>query len=105
MDPDRWDVRSYARPLDQQTGGADYRPYLTTPYSTGYITPDRKYHTLMAYSSACGGPCSAVNQYANTENTGDGQPLGDACNNNAAVARVTTPIISGSCGRPRWWWR
>ncbi|MFD5148925.1 M12 family metallo-peptidase [Streptomyces sp. NPDC058401] len=81
--------------LDEQARGADYRPYLTTPYSTGYVTPDRRYHTLMAYSSACGGPCTAVNQYSNTENTWDGQPLGDAYNNNAAVARITTPLIAG----------
>lgn len=81
--------------LDEQMGGADYRPYLTTPYSTGYVTRNRQYHTLMAYSSACGGPCSAVNQYSNTENTWDGQPLGDAYNNNAAVARITTPVIAG----------
>lgn len=91
--------------LDEQAGGADYRPWLTTPYSTGYITPDRRYHTLMAYSSACGGPCSAVNQYSNTENTWDGQPLGDAYNNNAAVARITTPLIAGyrapAAGQPR----
>ncbi|MEV7544094.1 M12 family metallo-peptidase [Streptomyces sp. NPDC089915] len=81
--------------LDQQTGGQDYRPYLTTPYSTGYVTPDHRFHTLMAYSTACGQPCTAVNQYSNTENTVDGQPLGDAYNNNAAVARLTTPIVAG----------
>ncbi|GGP85903.1 InlB B-repeat-containing protein [Streptomyces melanogenes] len=81
--------------LTQQLGGQDYRPYLTTPYSTGYITPNRQFHTLMAYSSACGQPCSAVNQYSNTENTVNGQPLGDQDNNNAAVARMTTPIVAG----------
>ncbi|GGP90622.1 InlB B-repeat-containing protein [Streptomyces melanogenes] len=81
--------------LTQQLNGQDYRPYLTTPYSTGYITPNRRFHTLMAYSSACGQPCAAVNQYSNTENTWAGQPLGDQDNNNAAVARLTTPIVAG----------
>ncbi|MEV7416701.1 reprolysin-like metallopeptidase [Streptomyces sp. NPDC089919] len=81
--------------LDVQAGGQDYRPYLTTPYSTGYITPDRRFHTLMAYATACGQPCTAVNQYSNTENTVDGQPLGDRYNDNAAVARLTTPIVAG----------
>ncbi|MFI1106221.1 reprolysin-like metallopeptidase [Streptomyces melanogenes] len=81
--------------LTQQLPGQDYRPYLTTPYSTGYITADHRFHTLMAYSSACGQPCSAVNQYSNTENTWNGQPLGDRDNNNAAVARTTTPIVAG----------
>ncbi|MEI5098412.1 zinc-dependent metalloprotease family protein [Streptomyces sp. PmtG] len=81
--------------LDQQAGGADYRPYLATPYSTGYVSPNREFHTLMAYASACGQPCTAVNQYSNTENTMNRQPLGDAHNNNAAVARLTTPIVAG----------
>ncbi|MEU3771878.1 reprolysin-like metallopeptidase [Streptomyces sp. NPDC032472] len=81
--------------LDQQAGGADYRPYLTTPYSTGFVTPDRRWHTLMAYSSACGQPCSAVNQYSNTANTWWGQPLGDAYDNNAVVAQLTTPVVAG----------
>lgn len=81
--------------LTQQLNGADYRPYLTTPFSTGYITPNRQFHTLMAYSTACGQPCSAVNQYSNTESTVNGQPLGDQNNNNAAVARVTAPIVAG----------
>lgn len=81
--------------LDEQSGGQDYTPYLTTPYSTGFVTRNRDFHTLMAYSSACGRPCSAVNQYSNTENTVNGQPLGNADNNNAAVARLTTPIVAG----------
>lgn len=80
--------------LDQQTNGLDYRPYLTTPYSTGYVTPNKRFHTLMAYSSACGQSCSAVNQYSNTINTWWGQPLGDAYNNNTLVAQQTTPIVA-----------
>ncbi|WP_267242659.1 InlB B-repeat-containing protein [Streptomyces sp. PR69] len=80
--------------LDEQTGGQDYRPWLTTPYSTGYVTLNRQHHTLMAYSSACGQPCSAVNQYSSPLNTWNGQALGDAHNDNAEVARKTTPIIA-----------
>ncbi|MFD9906495.1 reprolysin-like metallopeptidase [Streptomyces sp. NPDC059063] len=81
--------------LDDQLGGQDYRPYLTTPYSTGYVTADRRWHTLMAYSSACGRPCSAVNQYSNPEHAWQGQELGDRYNNNALVAQQTTPIVAG----------
>ncbi|MBD0742416.1 hypothetical protein BG418_13125 [Streptomyces sp. CBMA152] len=81
--------------LTEQLQGQDYRPYLATPYSTGYITRNRQFHTLMAYASSCGQPCTAVNQYSNTENTWAGQALGDKDNNNAAVARLTTPIVAG----------
>ncbi|WP_158857505.1 InlB B-repeat-containing protein [Streptomyces sp. NRRL B-1347] len=80
--------------LDEQLGGQDYRPYLSAPYGTGYVTPDRRWHTLMAYSSACGRSCTAVNQYSNTHNTWWGQPLGDRYNNNALLAQQTTPIVA-----------
>ncbi|WP_434587108.1 M12 family metallo-peptidase [Streptomyces sp. A5-4] len=81
--------------LDDQSGGQGYEHLLTTPYSTGFVTPNRDFHTLMAYSTACGGPCTAVNQYSNTENLVNGEPLGNQYNNNAAVARLTTPVVSG----------
>lgn len=68
---------------------------VNAPYGFGYITPNRRWHTLMAYSSSCGQPCMAVNQYSNTENTIDGQPLGDMGSNNAELARRTTPIVAG----------
>lgn len=68
---------------------------LNAPYGTGWITPNGRHHTLMAYASACPQPCSTVNQYSNTENTFNGQPLGDANNNNAALARLSTPIVAG----------
>ncbi|MEU5001275.1 M12 family metallo-peptidase [Streptomyces sp. NPDC021622] len=79
--------------LDQQAPGR-YEQMLNRPYGTGWITPRRDYHTLMAYAVTCGGPCRTVNQYSNTENTVDGQPLGDASNNNAALARLTIPIVA-----------
>lgn len=68
---------------------------LNTPFGTGWITPNRRHHTLMAYAKYCGLPCTTVNQYSNTENTFNGQPLGDANNNNAALARLSTPIVAG----------
>ncbi|MFI1937757.1 reprolysin-like metallopeptidase [Streptomyces purpureus] len=80
--------------LDAQAGGVDYTPYLTTPYSTGWVTPNRRFHTLMAYSSACGQPCAAVNRYSNTVQPWEGQPLGDARSDNARVARATAPIVA-----------
>ncbi|MCF3134605.1 reprolysin-like metallopeptidase [Streptomyces olivochromogenes] len=62
----------------------------------GWVTADKLHHTLMAYSSACAPEnCKVVNQYSNTENTINGQALGDANNNNAAAARISTPIVSG----------
>ncbi|MCD9146154.1 zinc-dependent metalloprotease, partial [Streptomyces albireticuli] len=68
---------------------------VNAPYGHGYITPNRRWHTLMAYSSSCGQPCAPVNQYSNTENTINGQPLGDRDSNNAELARHTTPIVAG----------
>ncbi|MEU6821644.1 reprolysin-like metallopeptidase [Streptomyces atriruber] len=80
--------------LDGQDPSGGYRELLNSPSGTGWITPRRDYHTLMAYSESCGRPCSPVNQYSNTENTVDGQPLGDENNNNAALARRTAPIVA-----------
>ncbi|MER7762270.1 M12 family metallo-peptidase [Streptomyces sp. NPDC097619] len=83
------------RTLTEQVGGETWRQLLNAPYGTGYVTPRRDHHTIMAYSSACGGPCTAVNQYSNTLNTVDGQPLGNAAeSDNAALARLTTPIVA-----------
>lgn len=91
--------------LDKQLPGG-YQHLLNAPYGTGWITPRRDYHTLMAYAENCGRPCSPVNQYSNTENTVDGQPLGDADNNNAALARLTAPIVADyrtlKVNRPRY---
>ncbi|MEU6084625.1 reprolysin-like metallopeptidase [Streptomyces sp. NPDC047108] len=69
----------------------------TTPVGTqnyGWITPDQQWHTIMAYSSACTQPCKVVNQYSNTEDVFNGQPLGDANNNNAAVATRSADILA-----------
>ncbi|MFD0417336.1 reprolysin-like metallopeptidase [Streptomyces sp. NPDC127108] len=91
--------------LDKQAPGG-YEHLLNAPYGTGWITPRRDYHTVMAYAENCGRPCSPVNQYSNTENTVDGQPLGDANNNNAALARLTAPIVADyralKVNRPRY---
>jgi uncharacterized repeat protein (TIGR02543 family) len=61
----------------------------------GWITADKKYHTLMAYNTPCLPTCKVINQYSNTTNTVGGQALGDAKNNNAGIARLATPLVSG----------
>ncbi len=69
-------------------------PAGTTDY--GWVTADKLHHTLMAYSSACAPQnCKVINQYSNTVNKIGGQALGDANNNNAATAQVSTPIVAG----------
>ncbi|MFG2333665.1 M12 family metallo-peptidase [Streptomyces sp. NPDC048604] len=80
--------------LERQTGGLDYTRSLTTPYSTGWITADGRFHTLMAYGSSCPDACAPVNRYANTVRPWEGRPLGDARNDNARVARWTAPIVA-----------
>ncbi|MFF3645646.1 reprolysin-like metallopeptidase [Streptomyces sp. NPDC002564] len=79
--------------LERQVPGG-YEQLLNSPSGTGWITPRRDHHTLMAYAESCGGLCTPVNQYSNTENMVEGQPLGDARNNNAALARRTTPVVA-----------
>ncbi|MGW1770860.1 InlB B-repeat-containing protein [Streptomyces sp. NPDC002104] len=69
---------------------------VNAPYGTGWVTPNLRHRTLMAYPESCLPQlCTVVNQYSNTENTFNGQPLGDANNNNAALARLSTPIVAG----------
>ncbi|MFJ3306382.1 reprolysin-like metallopeptidase [Streptomyces sp. NPDC086549] len=60
----------------------------------GWITADKRYHTLMAYNTPCRPTCKVINQYSNTTNTINGQALGDAKNNNAGIAKLATPIVS-----------
>ncbi|MEU5684250.1 InlB B-repeat-containing protein [Streptomyces venezuelae] len=81
--------------LDRQAGPEGYRELLNSPGGTGWITPRRDHHTVMAYAKSCGQPCKPVNQYSNTENTVEGQPLGDENNNNAALARRSAPVVAG----------
>ncbi|WP_369392365.1 M12 family metallo-peptidase [Streptomyces sp. CG1] len=81
--------------LNQQAPDGSWQRLLNAPFATGWVTPRHNFHTLMAYSSACGMPCTAVNQYSNTENSINGQPLGDANNNNAAMARLSAPVLAG----------
>ncbi|MGC5345531.1 M12 family metallo-peptidase [Streptomyces sp. DT171] len=65
------------------------------PYNTGWITPDRKYYTIMAYQRSCGSGCTRVSQFSNPDNTWKGQPLGDAANDSVRVLRQTLPIVAG----------
>ncbi|MFJ7158823.1 M12 family metallo-peptidase [Streptomyces sp. NPDC101118] len=70
----------------------------TTPAGTfnyGWVTPNGLHRTLMAYSSACPQACTLANTYSNTERTWNGQALGNAQNNNAAVARASADILAG----------
>jgi uncharacterized repeat protein (TIGR02543 family) len=61
----------------------------------GWVTADKLHHTLMAYSSACAPQnCKVVNQYSNIVNKINGQALGNATNNNAATAQLSTPIVA-----------
>ncbi|WP_369382858.1 M12 family metallo-peptidase [Streptomyces sp. cg36] len=83
------------RTLDSQAPRSVWQGLLNTRSGTGWITPRGNFHTLMAYASSCPTNCVTINQYSNTENTVDGQPLGDKDNDNAALARLSTPIVAG----------
>ncbi|MGP3637125.1 M12 family metallo-peptidase [Streptomyces sp. 24-1644] len=63
------------------------------PYNTGWITPDRKYHTIMAYGSSCG-DCTGVGQFSNPDGKWRGQPLGDAHNDSARALSETMPVVA-----------
>ncbi|MFG3283397.1 M12 family metallo-peptidase [Streptomyces sp. NPDC048111] len=81
--------------LDSQVPGDVWRNLLNTRSGTGWISPRGTLHTLMAYATSCPTRCVTVNQYSNTENSVDGQPLGDRNNDNAALARLSTPVVAG----------
>ncbi|MFK4067245.1 reprolysin-like metallopeptidase [Streptomyces sp. NPDC029674] len=81
--------------LAEHHAGGSYDRLLNSPSGTGWITPRRDHYSLMAYGQSCGAPCGPVNQYSNTRNTIDGQPLGDENNDNAALARRTAPVVAG----------
>ncbi|MGW8883750.1 M12 family metallo-peptidase [Streptomyces sp. NPDC055749] len=63
------------------------------PYNTGWITPDRKFYTIMAYGSSCG-DCARVGQFSNPDRSWHGQPLGDASNDSARALRETMPVVA-----------
>lgn len=63
------------------------------PYNTGWITPDRRYYTIMAYGSSCG-DCTGVGQFSNPDRKWNGQPLGDASNNSARALGETLPVVA-----------
>ncbi|MFI1647232.1 M12 family metallo-peptidase [Streptomyces avidinii] len=70
----------------------------TTPAGTfnyGWITPNGQHRTLMAYSNACPQACNVVNSYSTPDRTWNNQPLGNALNNNAAVALQNADILAG----------
>ncbi|MEV0258784.1 M12 family metallo-peptidase [Streptomyces sp. NPDC050732] len=81
--------------LAEHNAPGAYRRLLNSPNGTGWITPRRDHHSLMAYAQSCGAPCGPVNQYSNPENTVEGQPLGDEHNDNASLARRTAPVVAG----------
>ncbi|MFI7358775.1 M12 family metallo-peptidase [Streptomyces avidinii] len=70
----------------------------TTPPGTfnyGWVTPNGRHRTLMAYSNACPQACNVVNSYSTPDRTWNNQLLGDALNNNAAVALQNADILAG----------
>ncbi len=83
------------RTLSQQVPDGSWVNELNTPYGTGWITPDEQHTDLMAYASSCRRPCRTENVYSDPSLNIYGQPLGDESNNNAKLARLTTPIVAG----------
>ncbi|CAM5426804.1 M12 family metallo-peptidase [Streptomyces avidinii] len=70
----------------------------TTPPGTfnyGWVTPNGQHRTLMAYSNACPQACNVVNSYSTPDRTWNNQPLGNALNDNAAVALQNADILAG----------
>jgi hypothetical protein len=55
------------------------------PYGHGYISPDRKWRTIMAYGQPCGN-CGRIGQFSDPDNLYNGQPTGTPDISN--VARV-----------------
>ncbi|MFI8449934.1 reprolysin-like metallopeptidase [Streptomyces erythrochromogenes] len=60
----------------------------------GWVTPNGRHHTLMAYSSACPQACNVVNTYSNPQYFWGNQPLGNAENNNAARALQSADVLA-----------
>ncbi|MFB9524853.1 M12 family metallo-peptidase [Streptomyces cremeus] len=89
---------------DRHTIAADpegsMRISTTRPYNTGWITPDGKYRTIMAYQRSCGPSCKPISRFANPRQTYQGQPLGDSLSDNARVLRETLPIVARYRDRP-----
>ncbi|MFE0175318.1 zinc-dependent metalloprotease family protein [Streptomyces sp. NPDC059002] len=88
LDHDRWTLRH-----DKYGRG---EPSSTYPYNTGWITPDQKYSTVMAYEWNCAAGkkwCDQINQYANRGNRYAGQPLGDKDNDQTRVLKQTAYLV------------
>ncbi|MEU9716303.1 reprolysin-like metallopeptidase [Streptomyces sp. NPDC047976] len=83
------------RTLSQQVPDGSWVNDLNTPYGTGWITSDEEHTSLMAYASSCRRPCRTENAYSDPALGIYGQPLGNESNNNAKLARLTTPIVAG----------
>ncbi|MFD5877209.1 MULTISPECIES: InlB B-repeat-containing protein [Streptomyces] len=83
------------RTLSQQIPDGSWVNELNAAYGTGWITSDEKHTDLMAYPSSCRRVCRTENLYSNSWINVNGQALGDWTNDNAALARRTTPIVAG----------
>ncbi|MCB5179813.1 InlB B-repeat-containing protein [Streptomyces antimicrobicus] len=83
------------RTLSQQVPDGSWVKELNTPYGTGWITSDEQHTDLMAYATSCRRPCRTENVYSDPGLSIYGQPLGNESNNNAKLARLTTPIVAG----------
>ncbi|WP_327357954.1 InlB B-repeat-containing protein [Streptomyces sp. NBC_01304] len=77
---------------DKNEANAPLNPHY--PANRGWVTPSKKFHTIMAYGSACDWKCHMIPQYSNTINKNEGEPLGDARHDNASVLRQTAPIVA-----------
>ncbi|MFD5419178.1 M12 family metallo-peptidase [Streptomyces sp. NPDC127069] len=83
------------RTLSQQVPDGSWVNDLNTPYGTGWITSDEEHTSLMAYATSCRRPCRTENVYSDPQLGVYGQPLGNENNDNARLARLTTPIVAG----------
>ncbi|MGH4035675.1 InlB B-repeat-containing protein [Actinomycetota bacterium Odt1-20B] len=82
--------------LDEQRGkGWAKNPVY--PYNRGFVVPSQKYHSIMAYGSACtpAWSCSVSMHYsAPKQKAASGETLGNADHDNARVLRQTLPVVA-----------
>ncbi|MFE0103382.1 M12 family metallo-peptidase [Streptomyces sp. NPDC059009] len=85
---DRWTLKH-----DQAGSGSPSTKY---PYNPGWITPDQKWATIMAYEWNCeqgNKTCPIAYYYANRIHRWHGQPLGDRNNDQTRVLRQTAYLV------------
>ncbi|MFC7308919.1 M12 family metallo-peptidase [Streptomyces monticola] len=76
-------------------GGISKKVSKLYPYNTGWIAPNEKWVTIMAYPSSCHGPCIRIPRFSNkAQKYDDGQPLGNERSDAAAILRMTTPQVA-----------